>query len=73
MKEYPEISLSWSEPGLGFRLTFTKTTYKETGEKATDSDRLRPVETRNQDEKRTIADDAESKEFGQCLSLIIDH
>jgi len=58
MKEYPDILLTWSEPGMGFRLTFTNTTYKEAGENATDSDRFQPLETESQDEKRTIADDS---------------
>lgn len=29
LQSYPEIKLSWKEPGIGFRVTFTKTNFKQ--------------------------------------------
>ncbi len=56
LKKYPEIEMRWSEPGIGFRVTFLKTDHGQTpsdtvgkpSEKtkyATDHDRLRPITT----------------------------
>ncbi|UBM62787.1 putative DNA binding domain-containing protein [Candidatus Sulfidibacterium hydrothermale] len=52
LKKYPEIQMRWSEPGMGFRVTFVKENFveqqelqQETRTITTNYDRLRPITT----------------------------
>ena len=52
LKDYPEIKMEWSEPGMAFRITFKKTNYKQQK-----TEKEKAAITDDYGRLRTIADD----------------